>query len=270
MAKLNSAEIDKSDLQAYLKTESDFSFEMQVLNKLKSLSFSCSHGGTYNDPVTDKIREFDIRCEYQYDDFLLSLAVECKNIKSNFPLIASLTKRTEDEAKADMIKFVKTTDHSIVMLWPEKRNSNNEFYRRNDWVAKRIEQVGKKQTGEIFSGDSPLFEKITQAVNSSFDLIKCISTKKDRSFNALIIPVLVIPDNRLWGVSYNEDGSINSDVEQITSCSYYLNQEWLIQHPINRMVYRISHLEIVTFSEIKRKIDSFLETAKKRNYTKIA
>jgi hypothetical protein len=239
MAKLSSAEIEKSDLQAFLQTESDFSFEMKALNKLKNLSFSCLHGGTYKDPVTDKIREFDIRCEYQYENFLLSLAVECKNIKSNFPLIASLTKRTEDEAKADLIKFVKSTDHSIAMLWPEKRNSKNEFYRRNDWVAKRIEQVGKKQTGEIFSGDSPLFEKITQAVNSSFDLINSISTKKDTSFYALIIPVLVIPDNLLWGVSYDEDGSINSDVEQIASCSYYLNQEWLVRHPTNQMIYRI-------------------------------
>lgn len=268
MAKLSITELNKSDLQTFLETESDFSFEMQVLNRLKSLSFSAFHGGTYKDPITDKIREFDIRCEYQYNDFFLALAVECKNIKSSFPLVASLTKRTEDEAQADIIKFVKNTDRPVVMLWPEKKNSKDEFYRKNDWVAKRIEQVGRKQTGEIFSGDSPLFEKITQAVNSSFDLINGFSTKKDRTFNALIIPVLVIPDNRLWGVSYNEDGSMSSEVKTLASCSYYLNQEWIINHPTNRMAYRISHLEIVTFSEIKRKIDSFLEIAKNKNYSK--
>jgi hypothetical protein len=80
MAKLKTDPIKADDLIAYLDDYSDFSFEIQVLNALIASEFTCEHGGTYDDPVTNKPREFDIRATRNFEKHLLRLAVECKNL----------------------------------------------------------------------------------------------------------------------------------------------------------------------------------------------
>lgn len=61
MARLKSDPITKADLDEYLENYSDFSFEVRILNTLIDLGFSCEHRGSYTDPATKKLREFDIR-----------------------------------------------------------------------------------------------------------------------------------------------------------------------------------------------------------------
>jgi hypothetical protein len=87
MSKLLTDPISQSDIEEYLKDYSDFSFELNVLNELQNLGLMCQHGGTYNDPLTGKSREFDIRAIYQYWPIKIHLSVECKNIRNNFPLV---------------------------------------------------------------------------------------------------------------------------------------------------------------------------------------
>jgi hypothetical protein len=61
MAKLKPDPITLTDLEEYLVEYSDFSFEMSVLQALEQAHFSCDHSGSYTDPVSGKIRQFDIR-----------------------------------------------------------------------------------------------------------------------------------------------------------------------------------------------------------------
>ena len=56
MAKLRADPITDRDLARFVADDSDFAFEMQVLTELRNLGFDCSHSGTYQDPVTSKIR----------------------------------------------------------------------------------------------------------------------------------------------------------------------------------------------------------------------
>ncbi|HVN14346.1 MAG TPA: hypothetical protein VMT73_01300, partial [Anaerolineales bacterium] len=86
MATLSDNPITESDIEEYLNGYSDFSFEIQVLNKFLGLGFTCEHGGVYDDPVTHKSREFDIRALYNKGAIRLRLSVECKNLHDNFPL----------------------------------------------------------------------------------------------------------------------------------------------------------------------------------------
>jgi hypothetical protein len=88
-AKLKNDEITAKDLAAFVATDSDFGFEMQVLAQLREVGFSCSHSGTYRDPVTDKTRQYDIRASMTRGDSTLALAVECKNLRRNNPLLLS-------------------------------------------------------------------------------------------------------------------------------------------------------------------------------------
>ncbi len=98
MAKLKSTPITENDLNEFLASESDFAFEMTVLSLLRKIGFNSLHSGTYQDPVTKKIRQFDLRAGKNEGDFLLTLAGECKNLGVNFPLLITAVPRTIDEA----------------------------------------------------------------------------------------------------------------------------------------------------------------------------
>jgi hypothetical protein len=74
MAKLKKDEMTAEDLAEFVRTNSDFAFEMRVLAQLRTDGFDCSHSGTYRDPVTDKIRQFDIRATMRRGDSALGLA----------------------------------------------------------------------------------------------------------------------------------------------------------------------------------------------------
>src|SRR5260370_37168803 len=99
MAKqIKSDPITERDLEAFVASDSDFAFEMKVLAQLRSLEFDCEHSGTYQDPVSDKIRQFDIRAKKKKGDYLLALAVECKNVRPSSPLLLSAVPRTATES----------------------------------------------------------------------------------------------------------------------------------------------------------------------------
>src|SRR5579864_2142597 len=103
MAKLKPDPITANDLADFATTNSDFGFEMQVLSRLRAEGFTCSHVGTYRDPVTDKMRQFDIRGSVDCGDSTLALAVECKNLRPNNPLLLSAVPRISAEAFHELL-----------------------------------------------------------------------------------------------------------------------------------------------------------------------
>jgi hypothetical protein len=68
--------ITKAEIDKFVAEDSDFGFEMSVLAELRTLGFECSHSGTYSDPMTKKIRQFDLRATIERADCKLALAVE--------------------------------------------------------------------------------------------------------------------------------------------------------------------------------------------------
>jgi hypothetical protein len=103
MAKLKADPINKIDIQSYLAGNDDFVFEMRCLRGLQNRPVSVSHAGTYSDPVTNKNRQFDFRVKIAIQDYAISLAVECKNLKPNFPLMISRVPRTINEAFHELL-----------------------------------------------------------------------------------------------------------------------------------------------------------------------
>ena len=87
--------VDAEDLLTYQKSQSDFEFEMVVLKSLRSAGFRCDHAGTYRDPVTSKLRQYDIRASMTWDEKrTLWLAVECKLLSRAYPLVISRVPRS--------------------------------------------------------------------------------------------------------------------------------------------------------------------------------
>src|SRR5437867_2805954 len=96
--------IEVADLSEYLKTDDDFAFELEILRScLKGGGFNVEHGGAYRDPVTGKDRQFDIRLSISKERCVVRLAIECKNLKSNFPLMVSRVPRRAQENFHDVM-----------------------------------------------------------------------------------------------------------------------------------------------------------------------
>jgi hypothetical protein len=241
----------EADIGRFLETQADFAFEMRVLSALHSLGFECQHAGTFRDPITDKIRQFDIRARRNAGPYHLRLAVECKNLRDARPLLLHAVPRREAEAYHDL----------IVRKQPPQANTQTRSirgyesaYKPREFVAKRTDQVSRTQDGGFKSSDTEVFEKISQAVNSLHDLIRNSVYQIMPHQAHAIIPMLVVPDGTIWQVDYGEDGSVVASPRQVSSATLFLDNTWVIQ-TASITSYSISHLEIVALGSLKERTE---------------
>jgi hypothetical protein len=272
--KLKNEAITKVDIDEYLENYSDFSFEIKVLKKFISAGFSCQHAGTYEDPVTSKTREFDIRAfksinlvEGTILNFCFS--IECKNLRDNFPLVIHCMPRIDTECYLDLIWS--SYPESFVVLYRFGKSlrleRDNGPYKENCPVGKSCDQVGRRIHDNCLTGnDFDVYDKISQAVNSSYDIVKDAhyACKKDLDVISLVIPILVVPDSRLWTVGYNGSGDIEQAPQQSKNIEYFLGKKWTIDRGRKELPasYWISHLEVVQFGEIENVIKKYYDTRK--------
>ncbi|MDM8541087.1 hypothetical protein QUF90_08360 [Desulfococcaceae bacterium HSG9] len=270
MAKLYQEPIKKHDIEEYLDQYSDFSFELKVLNLLNQMGFECEHSGIYEDPITKKTREFDIRATKSFGFRHVKLSVECKNFRENFPLVAHCCKRKQDESyhnvlvnkHVDKNKSILTgKDPSSIM---KRLSSPHSLYKKDEFVAKSIDQVGRTANG-ITSNDGSVFEKINQAIHSAYDLI-AKAHYKDQGIDGkveLVLPVLVIPDDRLWVVKYDQEGNMLGNIELCNHLTQYVGQKWKVGYVGDNYLfndfawYTLSHLEIITVSSLKSILENY-------------
>jgi hypothetical protein len=118
--------ISEQELNEFLASESDFAFEMSVLSLLRKLNFTCPHGGTYKDPITHRIRQYDIRADKVDSNRKLALAVECKNLRPNFPLLVSAVPRTVNEAFHEIIRLRESQVHLFREV--QRLTQNNSIF----------------------------------------------------------------------------------------------------------------------------------------------
>lgn len=266
MAKLKDKKIEKQDIEEYLSQYSDFSFEIKALQKLIKLGFECEHSGTYEDPITKKTRQFDIRATLIKDltdkiQFRFCMAVECKNLRENFPLIVHCLPRTNVEAYQHLIWSTYPSDflHPILTYGMRLRLDDNSVYKEGDFVGKSCDQVGRSssQNGEIVGYDSDVFEKISQSINSTFDIIKKshYAGDKETMVVSFVLPVLVVPNNRIWSICYDTSGNVVDGPKPIPHISYYIDKSWKFGGGNERVErYFLSHMEIVEFDSIENMI----------------
>jgi hypothetical protein len=249
MAKLHSDPITETDMLNYLET-SDFQLELNVFNSFISHGIRPSHGGIYTDPVTSKDRQYDLRAEIVHGICTLKLAVECKNLKPNFPLLISRVPRMMSESYHEVIlgrRNSKPVEGGDVF-----RPKHNQIFRSRDPVGKSATQVGKdlqegKITGsQVVSRDSETYDKWSQAIASGHELIEKAghsSLGGSDTVNAtVILPFLIIPNGTLWVADYSSDGQLLKAPYQCEESSLFLEKRVLTGH----IRYTISHLLIFT------------------------
>jgi hypothetical protein len=289
MAKLKSDPIAPSDLIEYLDSHSDFSFEIETLKELIKLGFTCEHGGTYEDPTTQKPREYDIRATRRIEKRLLRLSVECKNLRPNFPLLISCLPRRPEEAfhelsisfrpRAEIPTNLGTTQRltpkTVAMISHAQsyqlRNSDS-LYPVGEFVGKSCDQVGRSATNaEIISGDSGIYDKWSQALSSAHDLVSLIFSDGKRigkQAESLVFPLVVVPNDRLWCVKYDVNGSRISEPELVNRCSFFVNRQYLYQSSSGEKRFVVSHLEFVTLNGLLEFADYLCSKDAKKFYSK--
>jgi hypothetical protein len=273
MAKLKGDPIVKVDMLEYLNGYSDFSFELAVLKMLREHGLDCEHGGLYEDPVTAKSREFDIRAKQTIGRSRIRLAIECKNIRDNFPILISCVPRHEQESY-----------HQIALVGEPKRDSSfvalpvfecraetlsirgdHSLYRAQDPVGKSTVQVGKSPDGTISANDSELFEKWGQCLSSVSDLVNSVYSDGDRNnpedrYLSAVFPFVVVPNDRLWMVSYDDDGNRVCDPITTDRCPCSINKDYEMGTKLASTRMWLSHVEIVTFDGMRSFVEQYLAT----------
>lgn len=257
MPKLNTKPIEVADIDRYIASEDDFNFEIQIFNAIKNLGFFTTHGGTYDDPVTSKPRQYDIRSLFRHDIYNIRMAVECKNLKEYFPLVVSRVPREFAESYYEVLfthASRKTDLYTPSFDFLNNKNARlknpNHLYNMNQPVGKSTIQIGipdKKET-EFYASDSEVYEKWAQAVASAHDLLSEARTDFEHSHDkqqavSLILPILVIPDNTLWCVDYDKAGTRLGPPAKISYCSIFIGAD--ISDKVG-LSYNISHLEVYT------------------------
>lgn len=272
MAKLNSDAITQLDLVEYLDGHSDFSFEIKTLNALIGVGFICEHAGTYVDPATQLPREFDIRATLQMGKRFLRLAVECKNLRPNYPLLVSCLPRRAEEAfhelsysvNPDTNPFEVPSGFVAPFMIPHSKSVRltdaGSLYPVGEPVGKSCDQVGRPSQGDGFvSGHSDVYAKWSQALSSADYLTRLAhSDGRDRTGDvamSLVFPLVVVPDGRLWQTVYDANGNRISDPKPIDRCSYFVNRTYSCPVLAAGGKLVISHLEFVTSNGLLKYMD---------------
>lgn len=272
MAKLKQTPIYKNDIKEYLNKYSDFSFEVKTLRKLVELGFGCHHGGTYEDPVTGKARQFDIRASRELNRdrevvIKLSFSVEVKNLRTNFPLVVHCMPRQKNESFIDLVWSRNLK--SGIRLDPKSDHSERVTvvgdgcpYPEKEPVGKSCDQIGKRPSdGELIGSDQDVFDKISQSINASFDLITYAHYASDGNIDviSLVVPVLVIPAGTLWTIWYDNNGNIEQGPELASSIEYYINKSWLVgnERYEREKRYWLSHIEIVDIKGMRNLVEKY-------------
>lgn len=275
MAKLKKDPITQADLIEFLESESDFAFELSILRSLQSEGFECEHAGSYDDPYTEKPRQFDIRATKRFGKGIIRLAVECKNVGMNFPVLISCVPRSELESFHEVafsldpvLRSTSGKGFNIPALMPKAKSfriqGEHSIYKPNQPVGKSVAQIGRARDNSIEHSDSDIYSKWSQAISSAQDLADMSYADAEGSiqegelfFLSFVLPLVVVPDETLWAAAFDHTGARISAPHKVERRSFFLNRHLLAGGKLSGMHYHISHLEFVTRSGLQKLIREF-------------
>lgn len=246
--------ITASDISEYLTTTDDFQLEVDVFRMCLAKRLDAEHAGSYHDPVTGKRRQFDVRAKYTEGSRIFKMAIECKNLKSNGPLVVSCLPRTSREACHEIY-----VSSSLGNLGAQTRR---DIFSSEQPVGKSTAQIRRRSDKSFDDRDSETFVIWDQTIASCYDLLSESMTDymKVKRTSAMIViqPILVVADETLWVVDYDNKGKLLGNPKLVPECTYYLDTLVSTTYGRNKiaMSYNISHLLIFT----KTGFSSFLNS----------
>lgn len=240
--------ISAADIKGIALTEDDFGHELRVGALLRAVpNAQCEHSGTYKDPHTGKPRQFDYRWWLEGHEYAqrlgmglprVTMAVECKNLNPEYPLVICGTRRQETEAFHQVIFSHGELTKSGQVFSAEagsavlRDTQSRSFYEAGAFVGKSLFRAkfdsSKKPPGWVAGPDTELYDKWSQALCSGFGLAEsaCNCAMQTQRVFSVVLPVVVVSDDSLWRLQYGENGTLASDPEKIE------NSEYFVAHPV--------------------------------------
>jgi hypothetical protein len=214
-------------LRQFAADNDSFGFEMRVCAVLnRGPVRDLQHGATYSDPVTGYNRQFDFRFTIRHERRCLLFAVECKNIDPEVPVIVCGRKRPKREAFVEVIasRTYDTGPRSTIL------RKTVGLYAEDGFVGKSVLKPERDAQGRIKSrsNDSEVHDRWSQAIASSHDLVR-VAAMAGSSLCSIVLPVVVVPDNALWQIAYDEEGEATGAPQPVSSCALFVGHRFRIE-----------------------------------------
>ncbi len=244
-------------VNAFVASKDDFGFEIRVKAVLEKHNASnVRHGWSYIDPVEQKPRQFDLRADLLHFRNVrrLRLALECKNLDPVSPLVISGTARTAEEAYHHFIK-AGTLPHGVYEAGYNVRG----VYNRYSFVGRNINRaVLKGGSLEVAKRDdeTDIYKRWSQALASAVDPSKEALT--DGVLETAVIPAVVVPDDSLWQVSFDENGNVQDKPKLVEMVSIFVGHEVVLKS--KSLWMKLSHVDFFTISGLSRFLAHLMNT----------
>jgi hypothetical protein len=279
-----------AEIIATLAKDDDFGFEMRVgrvLRGAKDKNTVVRHGETYLDYRTGVERHFDFQCTIWKRNARLQLAVECKNIYRDSPIVVCGHRRIESESLHDLVfsgvGFLQVNDRQtangvvsqvvkvgpVSSLYPTNSETNfvgksvfrpdppkaptlsRDPTKARDSVEKEKERLaGLPARGFTLNRDDKGYDQWNQAVGSAAAMA-LKSLDHNSPFYAgvftLSLPIVVVPDGTLWEVEFNADGVIETAPRQVTQTTLFRDHRIPRADKKGTYFYRVVRLSHVHF-----------------------
>ena len=277
--------IDHHDLSLFLEQDSSFAFEMQIRELFAGRrKIRHHHGGTYDDPIEGKPRQFDLTADLifpnAYFPLRVRMAIECKCLSEFAPMLVYRSPRTSQECSHHLIART-CGDRKRIQKWvqenakvPQLSCDNGSFpeacvinippgqsmYRRSGPVGKSVECVNRDCNGKLHGGDREIYPRWTQSLQSAAVLASDTITRYHGDREVIvhwILPILVVPDDRLFAVDFDDAGSIVAPPHPVDQTTFFVDYRPKLTG-LTGPEFRLGHLEVMSRSSIERFLDCLL------------
>jgi len=253
----------------------NFTFEFEVCKAIIDKGETdIKFGGLYFDPDLKHNRQFDIRLKVSLpqQNIYFHLAIECKNLTTNNPLIVTTSPRMGKESFLQFWKFFQCSRDETVNGILQKsyligndifvmQEKCSDFYPIGKSVGRMCVQLGRhidKQIGFIES-DSECYDKWTQAFSSLAGMMEkaCkwfLEQEENKGYvygTHIFLPILIVPDGTLWCINYSQPDSHTTPCQE-NHISLFADRNYFVKGPRGGVrPYTASHLEIMTLSGLR-------------------
>jgi hypothetical protein len=225
--------------------QSDFGFELQVGHLFDEVPSQkdvfcpiyvepAQYNGSYMDSSNGKSKKFTYRWKIALGDTAARdikcalLAVECKILDPDSPIVICGTTRKESEANLAFVesRFDPTTNARFCVT--RKNEGISKFYSTGSFVGKSMMRV--RGEGEHLNAvsDPMLLEKSADALASAAGQAEtaCVLSRKGwNTVFSVVLPIVVVPDGCLWALEFDPGGEVKTDPQPVDECAYFVGKK---------------------------------------------
>jgi len=254
-------EITADHIADYLSTRDDFDLELSTYRMLREHAWDAQLGGMYPDPLQPKHRQYDVRAHRVIWPKLhceMRLAVECKNLTAEFPLVVSRVPCPVEESQHCVIRtWLRRETGDFIFEIAESDPNKYQLCPVGTPIGKSLTQI-KLDGKRLVASDSETYDKWMQAVASAAKLAELGAKRQepDTAVFTFVMPVLLVADKTLWVVDYSEKGERAAAV-QADETLYFVDRSHDIAHRYGPRNYRMRHLFIYTQTGFARMLKNY-------------